>query len=110
MNDSKGSVVVGHQRSLDRLAGAVVVPDRRGQSQDALHDPNPDPGGGVAAVLFEVELALEGVVDRLDDLPQWLEEPDTGPLRLALAGRAAQLQPGAGEFGLELPGGGNLVP
>ena len=26
-----------------------------------MHDADPDPGGGVAAVLFEVELALEGV-------------------------------------------------
>ncbi len=50
------------------------MPDRRGQGQDALYDADPDTGGGVAAVLFEVELALEGVIDRLDDLPQRLEE------------------------------------
>ena len=68
MIDSKGSVVVGQQGSLDRRSDAVVVPDRGGQGQDALHDADPDPGGGVAAVLFEVELALEGVVDRLNDL------------------------------------------
>ena len=62
-------MVIGDQGSLDRLAGAVVVPDRGGQGEDALHDADPDPGGGVAAVLFEVELTFEGVVDRLDDLP-----------------------------------------
>ena len=101
MNDSKGSVVVGHQGSFDRLAGAVVVPDRGGQCQDALHDPYPDPGRGVAAVLFEVELALEGVVDRLDDLPQWFEELGAGPFGLTFAGRAQQVQPGLGELGLE---------
>src|SRR5438309_2245037 len=102
MNDSKGSEVVGKQGSLDWLAGAVVVPDRGGQGQDALHDAYPYPGGGVPAVLFEVELALEGVVDRLDDLPQRLEEPGPGPGLLPLAGRAEQIQVGLGEFGLEL--------
>jgi hypothetical protein len=91
MNDSKGSVVIGHQRSLDRLAGAVVMPDRGGQGQDALHDTYPDPGRGVATVLFEVELTLEGVVDRFDDLPQWLEEQRAGPFGFALADRAQEV-------------------
>src|SRR3978361_794255 len=102
MIDSKGSVVVGEQGSFDRLAGAVVVPDRGGQGQDALHDAYPHPGRGVAAVLFEVELALESVVDGLDDLPQWLEELGPCPRWLSLAGRAQQLQPSFGEGGLEL--------
>src|SRR5919106_1004443 len=101
MTDSKGSVVVGQQGALDRLAGAVVVPDRRGQGQDALHDPDPDPGRCVAAVPFQVELALEGVVDRLDDLPQRLEELAAGPWALALAGRSEQVQAGVGELSLE---------
>jgi hypothetical protein len=52
--------------------------------------------------LFEVELTLEDVVDRLDDLPQWLEEPGAGPFGFALTGRAQQVQPGVSEFGLEL--------
>jgi len=34
-------------------------------------------------VLFEVELALEGLIDRLDDLPQWFEQRGSGPLRFA---------------------------
>ena len=68
MIDSKGSVIVGQQGSFDRRSDVVVVPDRGGQGQDTLHDADPDPGGGVATVLFEVELALEGVVDRLNDL------------------------------------------
>jgi len=42
----------------------VVVPDGGGQGQDGLQDADPHSGGGVPAVLFEVELALEGVVDR----------------------------------------------
>lgn len=45
-------------------------------------------------MLFQVELALECVVDGLDDLPQGLEEPGPRPRRLALACRAQQLDPG----------------
>jgi hypothetical protein len=62
------SVVVSHERAQDWLAGAVVVPDRGGQGQDALEYPDDDPGRGVPAVPFEVELAFECLVDRLDDL------------------------------------------
>jgi hypothetical protein len=61
----------------------------------------PTPRGGVASVLFQVELALEGVVDRFDDLPQWCEELGSGPRGLALAGWSQQVQSGVGEFGLE---------
>src|SRR6266542_2444707 len=110
MTDSKGSVVIGQERSLDWLAGAVVVPDGGGQGQDALDDADPDPGGGVTAVLFEVELALEGVVDGLDDLAQRLEELGSGPRGLALAGRAEQIQIALGQGGLELAAEVVLVP
>src|ERR1035438_3079561 len=41
-------------------------------------------------VAFEIELAFEGLVDRLDDLPQRLEQVRSGPLALALAGRPQQ--------------------
>ena len=58
MNDSKGSVIVDNQGSRDGLAGAVVVPDRCGQGQDALHDAYPYPGGSVTSVSFKVELSL----------------------------------------------------
>ena len=66
----------------------VVVPDGGGQGKDALQDPDEDPAGGSASVVFEVELAFEGVVDRLDDLTQRFEEPGAGPVGLALAGGA----------------------
>ena len=89
---SKGSVVVGHQRPHDGRAGGVVVPDGGGQGEDPLQDPDGDAVVGPAAVLFEVELALEGVVDRLDGLAQWLEVPAAGGFGLACgpagAGRA----------------------
>ena len=37
-----------------------------------------DSGDGAAVVVFEVELAFEGVVDRFDDLPEGFEESVTG--------------------------------
>jgi hypothetical protein len=43
------------------------------------------PSGGVAAVSFQVGLALEGVIDRLDDLAQRPEELAACPRGLALA-------------------------
>jgi hypothetical protein len=46
----------------------VVVPDRGGNGQDALGEAGADAGDALPAVAFEVELALEGLVDRLDDL------------------------------------------
>jgi len=47
-------------------------------------------------------LAFEGVVDRLDDLAQGLEEPGPGPGGLALAGGAQQAEAALGQGGLEL--------
>src|SRR6266545_1154944 len=91
MIDSKGSlVVVGEQGPGGRLAGVVVVPDRRGQREDALQHPHGHSCRGVAAVAFQVQLALEGLVDRLDDLPQRAEQPRAGPAGLAGTGRAQQ--------------------
>jgi hypothetical protein len=48
----KGSagVVVGDQRTHDRLAGAVVVPDRSGQGQQPLQDPDRDALDGPATI------------------------------------------------------------
>ena len=60
-----------------------------------------DSGDGAPAVAFQVELGLERVVDRLDDLPERLEVAVSGPWFLALAGRAQQLEVGVGEGGLE---------
>src|SRR3982751_2553590 len=74
MIDSKGSVVVGDQGWDDGLAGVPVVPDRGGQGQDALQDSDGDAGDGPAAVLFEVELAFEGLVDRFDALSYGAEQ------------------------------------
>jgi hypothetical protein len=58
----------------------------------------------VAAVAFQVELAFEGVVDRLDDLAQGPEELGACPWRLALAGRAQERDSCVGD------GGSKAVP
>ncbi|GAA2354695.1 hypothetical protein SVIO_003480 [Streptomyces violaceusniger] len=49
-------------------------------------------------MLFEVELPLGGLVDRLDDLPQRREQGSAGPLPFALAGRPQQLDALLGAF------------
>ena len=68
----------------------VVVPDRRGQGQNALQDAHHDSGGRVPAVAIEVELALEGLIDRFDGLAQRLEQVRAGAFVFALAGRVQQ--------------------
>jgi hypothetical protein len=55
-----------------------------------------------ATVLFEVELSLEALVDRLDDLPQRLEQFSSGTLRLTLAGRPQQPEVQLGQLVLEV--------
>src|SRR5438094_1613749 len=81
MIDSKGSVVVGGQGSHDRLSGTPVVPDRGGQGEHTLQDPHGNTRHGASAVLFEVELALEGFVDRFDALPYRAQQATTRPFR-----------------------------
>lgn len=71
LDDLFQGVVSGRRRSVS--AGRVgrsasCARDRSRQGQDGLQDANSDAIDGVSAVLFEVELAFEGVVDRLDDL------------------------------------------
>jgi hypothetical protein len=97
MIDSKGSVIVGDQGSKGGLAGVVVVPDRGRKGEDALQDPNPHATRGVTAMALQVELAFERLVHRLDQLPQRPEQPRTGPLGLALAGRSQQPHSQLGE-------------
>src|SRR5579863_5684175 len=89
MINSKGSsVVVGEQRADGPRADLLVVPDRGREGEEALKNPGHDPEGGAAAVALQVELALKGLVHRLDDLAKRLEEPSTGPGSLALHRRA----------------------
>src|SRR5215472_1240619 len=68
MSDAECSVVVRDQRALVRGADEPVVPDASIEGEQALSDPHEDAQVGPSAVLFEPELALEGVVDGLDAL------------------------------------------
>jgi hypothetical protein len=64
------------------------MPDGGGQGEDALQDAGNHPGGGVPTVPLKVELALECLVDRLDDLAQRLEQVGASAFGLAFTGRA----------------------
>src|SRR5277367_516882 len=103
-----GSVVEGGQRPLDGLSGGPVVPDAGGHGQQPLGDPGVQALGGAAAVPFEVQLALEGVVDRFDPLPDPADGPVPGCLVLAVRADQAQPVPG-GDQVLEAPSGKALV-
>jgi hypothetical protein len=84
------------------------VPDGGGHSQQPLGDAGVDDRGGAAAVAFQVELALEGVVDRFDPLADPADRAVAR--RLVAAVRADQVQPVAdGDQVLELPPGEALV-
>lgn len=66
----------------------VVVPDRGGERENPLPDPDRDAGHGASAVAFQVQLSLECLVDRLDDLAQRFEQGCARSRLLALAGLA----------------------
>src|SRR5882762_5108430 len=111
MNDSKGSaVVVGDQGPQCRLPGLGVVPDGRGESGEALEDPGEDALIGSPTMAFQVELALQGVVHRFDELAQRLQEWAVGTGLLVGAGRTDEDDALAVEERLELGTGVALVP
>src|SRR5215204_3245924 len=75
MINSKGSlVVVGDEGAQCGLLGSFVVPDGGGEREEALHHAGGDASVGACTVSFEIELAFEGVVDRLDDLTERFEQ------------------------------------
>jgi hypothetical protein len=49
------------------------MPDRGGHREDALGGPDGGAIEGRTAVLFQVDLALEGVADRFDELADPLQ-------------------------------------
>ena len=79
----------------------VVVPDGGGEGEDALQDAGATPAMVRPPWRSRSSLAFEGVVDRLDDLPQRFEVAVCRRAGLALAGRAQQLDAGLGEGGFE---------
>src|SRR5450755_4506134 len=88
------SVIVGDQGALDWRADGPVVPDDGVESQQALDDTGPQPGGYPAAVVFQAELVLQGPDDRLDALAQPVREVP-GVLLVLAAGRT-RVRPSSG--------------
>jgi hypothetical protein len=80
---------------------SVVVPDGGGEGEDASGDAGGDSGDGAAVVVFEVELTLEGVVDRFDDLAQRFKETLAAAGFFASAGRPQQGDAAFGQGGFE---------
>src|SRR5215211_8570846 len=63
------SVVVGEQGPLVGGADLPVPPDRGGQGEQPLGDPDIDAGQGASPVAFQPKLVFEGVEGALDPLP-----------------------------------------
>jgi hypothetical protein len=100
-------VVVGDQGALVGGADLPVPPDRGGQGQQPLSDPDPDAGQGAAAVAFQPKLVFEGGEGALDPLPEATQRPM--PVRLIGAVRAQQARAIASDQLLEVPAGEALV-
>ena len=75
-------MVVGDERSLDVLAGLVVVPDGRGQGAETVQDAGENPVFGMPAVSFQVKLRFERLRTRTD-------ASKADPARLSRAGSHA---------------------
>ena len=80
------------------------MPDGGGHGQDALGDADGDALEGAAAVGFQIELAFEGVVDRLDQLADGLEQRLAVAGGLVLAGGPQQRDAAGGQVSLGLVG------
>jgi hypothetical protein len=68
-------MVVGDQGAFVGRAGLPVPPDRRGQGEQALRDPDHHSGQGAAAVAFQAKLVFEGVEGALDPLAPATQRP-----------------------------------
>src|SRR5919199_2131818 len=69
------SVVVGGEVSAGLAEPAVVEPQHRSEREQPLRDPDEHTGRGAPAVLFEPELAFEGVDDALNPLADAAQRP-----------------------------------
>ena len=109
MTKSKGSVVVGGERSQHGLAAVVVVPDGGGEREESLKHPGEHALLAMAAVVFEAELAFEGRVDRFDDLAERLEKSGSWSWFLVAARGTDEFDAVFGQSCLELGAGVALV-
>jgi len=87
------------------LADVVVVPYGGGQGEHASQDADPVAGGGMSAVALEAEPALERVVVDSMTWRSGLQNRAPGRSGSPAAGRAQQVQSGAGQCGFEVAAG-----
>src|SRR5690625_4691423 len=78
------------------------MPDGSGQSEDSLRDAGAHSLGCAPAMAFEIELGLEGLVDRLDDLAQRTEEGGSGPFGFSFTSGPEQAESLLAQLGLEV--------
>src|ERR1035437_5699523 len=110
MTNSKGSsVVIGNERAQDALLAVVVMPDGSSEGEQSLQYPSHDTLGSVSPVSFQVELAFQGLIDRLDHLTEWLQESRPWSRSLALLRRTDESRTLGGQEALELGTGIALV-
>jgi hypothetical protein len=79
------------------LSGAEVLPDRYREREDTLSDADRDSAHGPSAVLFQVKLAFEGIVDRFGQLPDLFQPRLAWALGLVLPRGAQQGDAGFGQ-------------
>ena len=65
---------MGGERAEGKLTAPLVMPDQCGEGEYAREHPGGDPGEGAAAMALEIELALQGPIDRLNDLTEVAEQ------------------------------------
>jgi hypothetical protein len=83
-------------------SGSSLASPGGGQREDPLGDPGAEAVDAAPAVQLEVELALEGVIDRLDQLPDRFEQVFAGARGAVAIGRAQQANPSLGEEAVQL--------
>ena len=102
-------MVVSDEGSQRSHTTVMVVPDSSGEGKESLEHSGDDAARRASTMLFQVELAFQGVVDRFDELAQGLQEPCTRPWWLSGLGRPNQSCVVAGQERLELSRGVALV-
>src|SRR5215217_5904934 len=98
-----GSVVIGEQGSLVGDLELPVEPDPGGQGEQSLADADEHPAQAATTVLFQAELVLEGVDDRLDPLAHPTQRPE--PARLIVAIRTEKAGSQGHDVAFERPTG-----
>src|SRR3974390_624062 len=102
MINSKGSVVAGDERTQRPRPEELVVPDGGGEREEPLQYPGGHSRRRPSAVSLQVELGLQGLVDRLDDLSERLQEGGAGTRTLPLECRPNQDGAVVDQEGVEL--------